>query len=307
MSCFKSVLGRLGFIGTGRIASALVDGIILRCPPAAPIIVSPRGQHAAQLLEHHGDQHVDVATSNQQVIDQADTVFLALRPSDAIEAIEKLCFRGGGRLSKAPPPLIVSLMHGVSPAAIAAASECGGGVPVEASAIVRANPLPACALGEGVTAVYPRHTAVCELFQHLGSVHPVDSMDELHVLHSASTLMGPLFELMRQASGWTTSALEKARSGDDGVVDEELESLVRQGTAEQFIVDTVRAVAAEASHARAAGHPLANLVVQQTRRGLNEANIQFLQDAGTFDVACKALGATLDKLHAANEDLGGNE
>lgn len=288
-----AMLGRIGFIGTGKIANAIVDGIVLRCPQPQPITVSPRGSRAQTLLQRY-PQHVQIAADNQAVLDMSDTIFLALRPriqlayihmlqvhmhvhmpaADAIAALQNLHFT--------PQTLVVSLMHGISPHAIASAARG-----VDATAIVRVNPLPACASGHGITALCPPHPSVSELFGRLGAVHPVDTLDELHVLHAASTLMGPLFELMRTASVWAASA------DGNGSIDER--------AAQRYMSDLLAAIAAEAS--AETGHPgggFSSLVAQQTRGGLNEANIRRLRDAGTFEAVHGALAATLRDLHKAN-------
>lgn len=266
-------LGRLGFVGAGKICSAMVQGIISRCPAAAavaPIVLSPRGRALA--LQKRYPEHVSVAADNQAVVSEADTVFLALRPGDAIAALEQLQF--------GPDVLVVSLMHGVAPAAIAAAAKG-----VDAGAVVRANPLPGCANGNGITALCPPHDAVCALFGQLGSVHAVRTLDELHVLHAASCLMGPIFELMHTGAVWTSTA-----QGAGNIADE---------AAEQYMKDLLSSVAAEACLEDKHGG-FRSLVEQQTRGGLNENNIRRLTEAGAFDAASNALSTTLQHLHEAN-------
>ena len=266
-------LGRLGFVGTGKITSAIVDGLCTRCPPVAPIVLSPRGARAPELLERHGHKQVVMAVDNQAVVDASDTVFLALRPPDAIAALQELRFK--------PSQLVVSLMHGISPAAIAAAA-----VGCDASAIIRANPLPACATGDGITAMAPPHSGVRALFGELGAVHEVQTLNDLHVLHAASCLMGPIFELMHAGALWTSANAAAAGS-------------VSEAAAEAYMRDLLSSIAAEAGKETHGG--FAALVAQQTRGGLNENNIRRLREAGAFDAAQDALTATLQNLRAANE------
>lgn len=266
-------LGRLGFVGTGKITSAVVDGLCTRCPPVNPIVLSPRGSRAPDLLKRHGPERVVIAEDNQAVLNASDTVFLALRPPDAIAALEQLSFR--------PSQLCVSLMHGISPAAIAAAaSGC------DQAAIVRVNPLPACATGDGIAAMYPPHPTVSALFRELGSVHEVETLDDLHVLHAASCLMGPIFQLMQTSAKWTAGAAAEREGG------------ITETAAEHYMQDLLSSIAAEAS--KESRHGFTSLVAQQTRGGLNEQNIARLTEAGVFDAASDALAATLRELRAAN-------
>jgi|EP01046_Picozoa_sp_COSAG06_P018467 pyrroline-5-carboxylate reductase len=258
-------LGRLGFVGTGKITAAMVDGLLCsRCPPVAPIVLSPRGARAPGLLERHGPRRVVIAADNQSVLDASDTVFLALRPPDAVPALQELRFR--------PSQLCISLMHGISPSAIAAAA-----AGCDASAIVRANPLPGCATGDGITAMCPPHPGVRALFAGLGAVHEVQTLDELHVLHAASCLMGPIYQLMHTGAAWTaaaaTAAAKEGGGGGGGG------TATSQVDAERYMRDLLSSVAAEASK-DAQHHGFASLVAQQTRGGLNENNIRRLNEAG---------------------------
>ena len=86
----------LGFVGTGHIASALVEGLAQTAPPDEGVIVSPRGrEHAERLAARH--PHVRVARGNQDVVDAADVVFLCVRPAVAREVLGELRF-GAGQL-----------------------------------------------------------------------------------------------------------------------------------------------------------------------------------------------------------------
>jgi hypothetical protein len=64
---------------------------------------------------------VTVATDNQAVLDASDSVVLGLTPQDAAHALTGLSFAGGAEGSSGYllPRKVVSLMHGVSPQAVA--------------------------------------------------------------------------------------------------------------------------------------------------------------------------------------------
>jgi len=91
---------RLGFIGTGRITTALVEGFCTTPDPPASIIVSPRNaEKATQLAVRF--RHVTVAKDNQAIVDGCDCVFLALRPP-MVSVLGEIRFR--------PEQRIISLM-----------------------------------------------------------------------------------------------------------------------------------------------------------------------------------------------------
>src|SRR3546814_6581800 len=68
-----STPARLGFIGTGTIAAAIVEGLALS--GEEPILLSPRNADIAARLSDRFS-HVGVANDNQAVLDQSDLVIL---------------------------------------------------------------------------------------------------------------------------------------------------------------------------------------------------------------------------------------
>jgi pyrroline-5-carboxylate reductase len=70
---------KLGFVGTGTITEAVVTGLFKTRFRDAAIAVSPRNDEvAARLAATH--PNVSIASSNQDLFDSSDIVFLAVRP-----------------------------------------------------------------------------------------------------------------------------------------------------------------------------------------------------------------------------------
>src|SRR3546814_5110849 len=90
-----STPARLGFIGTGTIAAAIVAGLALS--GEEPILLSPRNADIAARLSARFS-HVGVANDNQAVLDQTDLVILAVRPPIADSVLEDLKFGHDPRL-----------------------------------------------------------------------------------------------------------------------------------------------------------------------------------------------------------------
>jgi pyrroline-5-carboxylate reductase len=82
---------RLGFLGTGAITEAVVAGLCA-APDAPSFLISPRNAARSRALATQFP-NVRVASDNQAVLDQADTVFLAVRPQDIVAALDGLRFR----------------------------------------------------------------------------------------------------------------------------------------------------------------------------------------------------------------------
>ena len=134
---------RLGFVGTGAITAAMVEGLSGGPLRDWPILLSPRNARVAADLAARFAQ-VRVAVDNQAVVDGADLVFIAVRPQVAEAVLAGLRFRAGQR--------IVSLVAALSVDRVTALT--GGMAPV-----VRAIPLPFVAARTGVTPIHPADAA----------------------------------------------------------------------------------------------------------------------------------------------------
>ncbi|MDQ0318293.1 pyrroline-5-carboxylate reductase [Pararhizobium capsulatum DSM 1112] len=181
-----SALNRLGFIGTGTITEAIVQGIVASDAETPDIAVSPRSVGTAARLAALSAK-VSVPPDNQAVVDAADTVFLAVRPDVAEAVTRPLQFRAGQRVIS----LIATIDH--------ATLQNWIGVPVS---IVRAVPLPFVATRSGVTVVFPPNQAVESLFAELGTAVACNSIEEFDVLATTSALMGLYFGIMEHVVGW---------------------------------------------------------------------------------------------------------
>ena len=171
---------RLGFIGTGVIAAAMVEGL------GGGAVLSPRGAALAADLARRFPG-VTVADSNQAVVDQCDMVVLSVRPQVAEEVITPLQFRPGQK--------VLSLMAATQIEAIR------GWIGLDL-AVVRAIPLPFVADRRCVTPIYPPDPEVAALFDRLGQAVECRSMDEFDLLAAASALMGSYFGILGVAQGW---------------------------------------------------------------------------------------------------------
>src|SRR5690349_13221878 len=81
----------LGIIGTGTMASAVVEGL-RSAGDSSSILLSPRNAITASALAERFPG-VAVSSSNQEVLDHSDTVLLAVRPQVAENVLSVLRFR----------------------------------------------------------------------------------------------------------------------------------------------------------------------------------------------------------------------
>jgi len=185
---------KLGFIGTGALTSAIVTGLKSVADNSVSVLLSPRNEEiAASLASRYPD--VRVATDNQAVLDNCDTVMLAVRPQIAHELLSGLKFRPGHHL--------VSLIATLSREEIAALS-----VPVEK--VTKALPMPMIAHRQGATIIYPSDPSVVALFGKLGKVIEVENSSEFDALSVVTATFATYFKYLDTIHRWLK---------DHGVVD----------------------------------------------------------------------------------------
>ncbi|MBL9047718.1 MAG: NAD(P)-binding domain-containing protein, partial [Tabrizicola sp.] len=239
---------RPGFVGTGAIAAAMVEGM------GGSALLSPRGADvAADLARRFPD--VDVAPSNQALVDACDLVVVSVRPQVAEEVLRSLRFRPGQKL--------LSLVAATKNETIR--SWIGLDLP-----IIRAIPLPSVAQRRCVTPIFPPDPEVSALFDRMGQTLACTTIEEFDLFAVASALMGSYFGILDQAQHW----------------------LVGNGLSEAFAHDYMAGLFAGLGRVAEAS-PLGFAALREshsTRGGLNEqAHRIFVEEGGA-----KALAAALD-------------
>ena len=69
----------LGFIGTGKIASSVIEGIFKSSIKINKIFISPRNKYLSKKLEKKYKKII-IARNNQEIIDNSKWVFLSVTP-----------------------------------------------------------------------------------------------------------------------------------------------------------------------------------------------------------------------------------
>lgn len=249
---------KLGFVGTGTIAAAIIDGLVAAGTEAS-ILVSPRNAAiAAALAGRH--TNVSIAADNQAVLDGSEIVVLAVRPQIANEVIGQLHFR--------PDHHVVSLIATVS---LEQLRRMTGGV---AKAITRAVPLPSVARCQGPTAVYPPEQTIEALFGDLGAAVPLEDEAAFDVFTAATAVMASYFAF----AGTVTEWMERHGIADEGAF--------------TFVAQMLRGLASADSD-----RSFASLADEhQTRGGLNEQVVRAISNQGIIAPLYDALDAVLDRI-----------
>lgn len=250
----------LGFVGTGHITVAMVEGLCAAPAVGERIVVSPRNaENAAALARRFAP--VMVAADNQGVVDESDIVFLAVRPPVASEIVGALRFR--------PEQTVISLVALHPREEMRRLTE-------PAATLVRAVPLPSAARRLGPIAYFPHDECVTALLARVGT--PVAAPDEaaFHRLWSLTGLISPFAALMEEWQGWA----------EEGGVGRE--------AAEQYVRAFVHSLAVMAQ-----GVPPAEMACRAaTPGGINEQALRVLREADGFAPFRQALDAVFARMNA---------
>jgi len=178
----------IGFIGVGKISSALVEGLCTSVARDIHIFLSPRSEINARQLATRYSQ-VQRLETNQQVIDRSQIVFIAVRPAIANEVLAELSFRADQTIvSLIPLMKKEEISHAVAPA----------------RHIVRAVPTPTVLQHTGPILMLDPTDEVLQLFSWLGEPVIVNNEQQLHVLWTLTGLITPFYDLLQELTNWST-------------------------------------------------------------------------------------------------------
>ncbi|WP_446831471.1 pyrroline-5-carboxylate reductase [Candidatus Foliamicus sp.] len=239
---------KLGFIGTGAIAEAVVTGLCEAGAPGLSILVSPRNRERSQRLSERYAA-VEVAADNQQVVDRTELVFLAVRPQVAEAVLAALAFR--------PEQRVASFIATLDSADIRRHTQ-------PAQLVARIAPVPPVARRKGPIAMCPPDNQLAKLFDPIGTLLQVSDETQLDAFFSVSALMAPYFELLQAVSAWLRAQGVEAAQAD-------------------AYTGSLFAAIAEKS-TQPAGEGFAELAAEHaTRAGINEQLRRELLASGFYD------------------------
>jgi pyrroline-5-carboxylate reductase len=244
---------RIGFIGTGTISAAVIEGV--QSLPAPPeVIVSPRSE-ATSLALAAKFRRVTRAGSNAEAA-KADIVFLGMRPMHLDEAMAGIDF--------GEDQIVASMVAGLGLADIRARWP--------KPRVCRFIPLPGIARGKGPMATYPAVPEIVQLMSPLGDLFIAPDEARIH-FGGLNSFMSSYFELQR-------ALIEVGTGAGLGETD-----------SRAFVVSLLSMLADTAQLAPA--QSFGSLVQEhQTKGGLNERVRATLMEQGWFEAPRAALNAT---------------
>ena len=249
---------KLGFIGSGKIASSVIIGISKSKISYKKILISERNKSISSSLRKK-IKKVFVFKKNQEIIDNCDWIFLAVTPSVGNRIIKELKFRSN--------QTVISFISTISIAQLKKA------IKVKAT-VVRAIPLPPISLKKGPIPICPPNKKVKTFFDKIGTTVEIKNETSSINFWSTSGMMAPFYQLLSIMTDWLV------KRG------------VKRDNAQKYITSLFLALSEDA--VINSKKDLKYLVKEsQTPKGLNEQGVRELTRLGFY----KKLDKTLNSIH----------
>ena len=171
---------KIGVIGTGNIASAVVTGFCVQ-KSGHKFFLTPRNAFKASKLAAEFSE-VTVCASNQEVIDNSEWVFISLHKKD-FDALNELKFSREHKVANMSAEMrLPDLKKRIG----------------ETAVLTHVIPLPMIAGCHGPLLVYPKINEVGDLFANISDVYYADNLNDVHTLQIVTGMMSAYYMLMNE-------------------------------------------------------------------------------------------------------------
>jgi|TARA_B110000971_G_scaffold216763_1_gene252297 pyrroline-5-carboxylate reductase len=249
---------KIGFIGSGKIASSVITGICNSKISFTKILISSRNKKISNNLKKKFKK-VAIFKDNQEIINNSNWIFLSITPTVGQKIIKELTFKSN--------QTIISFISTITLAQLKKA------IKVKAN-IVRAIPLPPISLKKGPIPICPPNKKVKDFFNKIGTTVEIKNEKLSINFWSTSGMMAPFYELLRVMTDWLV------KKG------------IKKDIAQKYITSLFLALSEDA--VANSKKDLKYLVNEsQTPKGLNEQGVRELTKLGFY----KKLEKTLNVIH----------
>jgi len=252
---------RLGFIGTGKIASSVITGVCTSKISFQKILISRRNKNIAQKLKKRF-RKVYIAKTNQEIVDKCNWVFLALTPKIGKKILPGLKFRSNQK--------VISFIATIN---LAQLKKIIG----KRIKIVRAIPLPPISIKKGPVPICPPDKQIKNFFNKIGTAVEIKNERISKNFWATSGMMAPFYELLKVLTDWLV------RRG------------VKRNEAQKYITSLFAALSIDSVN-NSIKHLKYLVADSQTPKGLNEQAVKELRRVGFYKSLEKSLNNILKRL-----------
>ena len=249
---------KIGFIGTGKIASSVITGICNSSIRYNKIFISLRNKEISkQLKKRH--KKIIIEKDNQKIINNSNWVFLAVTPTVGEKIIKNLSFKSNQTIISFISTITIPRLKKM--------------IKVKAN-IVRAIPLPPISLKKGPVPICPPNRKVKNFFDKIGSTVEIKNENLSINFWSISGMMASYYNILRVMSDWLVA------------------KGVKKQDAQKYITSLFLALSEDAFVN--SKKDLKFLVKEsQTPKGLNEQGLKEMSKKGVY----KSVINTLNSIH----------
>ena len=253
---------KLGFIGTGKIASSVITGICNSKIKYKKIFISARNKKIAISLKKRFNK-ILIAKTNQEIVDKSDWVFLSVTPIVGETIIKNLKFKSNQKVISFISTITLSQLKKMIKKKID---------------IVRAIPLPPISLKKGPVPICPPNKKIKAFFDKLGSTIEIKNEKLSKNFWSTSGMMASYYELLNTTSNWLV---------DNGI---------KRVDAQKYITSLFLALSEDAV-LNAKKHLKHIVKESQTPKGLNEQGLREMKKKGVFKSVRNTLNSIRKRLN----------
>ena len=251
---------KIGFIGSGQITKAVIEGIINSKLKITKIYISKRNKKVSRNLKAKSKKII-ILEDNQDIIDKSSWIFLAVTPDVGNKILYKLKFYKN--------KIIISFISTINMTQLKKITGLKKN-------IVRAIPLPHIALCKGPIPIYPPNIKVKKFFDKLGTTVQINSENLSLNFWTTSAMMAPFYEILYTLSNWLV------KNG------------IKKDNAQKYISSLFYALSEDSLKYK---KNLKKLVKQsQTPGGLNEQAVNDLRKAGFYNLLEKTSNKIIKRL-----------
>ncbi len=251
---------RLGFIGTGQISKAVINGILNSKIKFTKIYVSKRNSKISKALSKKSKK-ILILKDNQEILNLSNWVFLAITPSVGKKIIKNLKFKKN--------QTIISFISTIK------MKDLKKLINIKAT-IVRAIPLPPISLRKGPVPIFPPNKKVKFFFDNLGTTIEIKNENLSFNFWANSAMMAPFYEILKTLSTWL------------------IKKGIKKDIAQRYITSLFVALSEDAF---SKSKDLKKLVKEsQTPKGLNEQAVNELKRLGFYKALNKVTESILTRL-----------
>jgi|TARA_B100001741_G_C16364477_1_gene510254 pyrroline-5-carboxylate reductase len=249
---------KLGFIGTGKIASSVITGICKSSIKYSKIIISSRNNKISKELKNKF-KRISIEKDNQKILNNSNWIFLAVTPKVGEKIIKKLKFKSNQTVVSFISTITIPELKKMIKAKVD---------------IVRAIPLPPISLKKGPVPICPPNRKVKNFFNKIGSTIEIKNEKLSKNFWSTSGMMASYYEILKVMSEWLV------KRG------------IKRSDAQKYITTLFLALSEDA--VVNSKKELKYLVKEsQTPQGLNEQGLREMSKKGAY----KSLISTLNSIH----------